>query len=160
MNAGFSQPPALVKAAIALAGAGVILAAYLTWVHFDEGSLVCGLGDCHTVQASEFATVGLVPVALLGLGMYLMVLAANLLIWRRPALSFAATCVAFAVTVAGAVYALYLTWLEIAVIGAICQWCVVSAILTIVLAMVEGRLLWHLLSPPAVGETGAERAAS
>jgi uncharacterized membrane protein len=55
---------------MSLSFVGVVLASYLTWVHFDTGSLVCGLGDCHTVQASEFATIGPIPVAVLGLAMY------------------------------------------------------------------------------------------
>ena len=72
------------RAAIVLALVGSILAGYLTWVHYDASALVCGLGNCHTVQASEFATIGPFPVALLGLGMYLMILACNALGLARP----------------------------------------------------------------------------
>ena len=49
---------------------GIVLAGYLTYAHVNTNALVCGLGDCQSVQASEFATIGPVPVALLGLGMY------------------------------------------------------------------------------------------
>jgi uncharacterized membrane protein len=114
------------------------------------------------VQASEFATIGPVPVALLGLGMYLVVLACNLVVRARPDLAVAATAVAFAVALAGAVYAAYLTWLEVAVIAAICQWCVASAILTVVIALLEGFALWRLIGVPPEGghETGPAPAAS
>lgn len=142
--------------------AGVAVAAYLTWIHFDPGALICGLGDCQTVQASEFATIGPVPVALLGLGMYLVILICNVIAMRRPGLQMPMVSIAFAVALSGAVYAAYLTWLEVAVIGAICQWCVVSAILTLLLAVVEGMAVWRALgAPPDIDdETGPAPAAS
>lgn len=148
---------ALTTVAAALSLIGVVLASYLTWVHFDVGSLVCGLGDCHTVQASEFATIGPIPVAVLGLAMYAAVLACNLLIRLKPESESPATIVAFAVALSGSVYAVYLTWIEVAVIDAICQWCVVSAALTLLLTVVEGMLLWRAfsVSDSVRGETGA-----
>jgi uncharacterized membrane protein len=140
---------------------GVLLASYLTWVHFDTGSLVCGLGDCHTVQASEFATIGPIPVAALGLAMYATVLACNLVIRVKPESELPATIVAFAVALCGSVYALYLTWIEVAVIDAVCQWCVVSAGLTLLLTVVQAMLLRSRFSvtEPVPGETGAGDAA-
>lgn len=125
-----------------LALLGTLVAAYLTWVHFNAGSLVCGLGDCHTVQSSAYATIGPVPVAALGLGMYLLVLAANVLAAQGLVAQGPAWSVAFAALLAGLVYALYLTWLEVAVIRAICQWCVASAIITAVLTALQGLLVW------------------
>lgn len=138
------------------------MAAYLTWIHVDMGSLVCGLGDCHTVQASEFATIGPIPVAVLGLAMYVTVLVCNILIQLRPEVEIPATIMAFAVALSGSVYAVYLTWIEVAVIGAICQWCVASAILTLALTVVEGRLLWSAFAEPATAsrETDSGCAAS
>jgi uncharacterized membrane protein len=152
---------ALNRLAMALAVVGGAVAVYLTWVHYDAGMLVCGLGDCHMVQASEFATIGRVPIAVLGLAMYLMALLANLLLLSRPEYALPATALAFAVTLAGTIYAAYLTWLEVAVIGAICQWCVGSAILTTALAAIEGFALWRLIAVPlgAEGETGTDRTA-
>lgn len=141
--------------------AGIVLASYLTWVHFDSSSLICGLGDCHTVQASEFATVGPIPVAMLGLAMYLTILACHLIMLLWPETRFMATVVAFAVALSGLVYAAYLTWIEVAVIDAICQWCVASAVLTLILALIEGVLLWRALTPSTTGqgETEARDAA-
>ena len=114
------------------------IAAYLTYVHYDQGALVCGGGGCHTVQASRYAEVGMVPVALLGLGLYLAVMLLGLVRWFRPGLLFYATVAAFALTLGGAVYTAYLTYLEIAVIHAICQWCVASGIVMIGLLVCEG----------------------
>lgn len=146
----------------ALALAGVALAAYLTVVHFNTDALVCGLGDCHTVQASEYATVGPIPVSLLGLGMYAVVLVSAAAAHRRPDWTVSVFSLAFAVALAGSVYALYLTWIEIAVIEAICQWCVVSALLTLTITLLLGLAIWHAFSvgQPPQSETEANRAAS
>jgi uncharacterized membrane protein len=134
------------RAAAILALIGIPLAGYLTWVHYDASALVCGLGSCHTVQESEFATIGPIPVALLGLGMYVLIFACNALARWRPHLSLATTSVAFGIALCGTIYALYLTWLEVAVIGAMCQWCVASAMLTVLLVVVEGVAVWQEFS--------------
>jgi uncharacterized membrane protein len=145
-------------AAIIIALLGTALAGYLTWAHYDTSALVCGIGNCHTVQESEFATVGPVPVALLGLGMYLTILVCNLVTRARPELMMSATSIAFAAALGGTLYALYLSWLEVAVIGAICQWCVASAILTVLLAIIEGVLVWQAFNP--ANDSYAETAGS
>ncbi|MFN8662586.1 MAG: vitamin K epoxide reductase family protein [Thermomicrobiales bacterium] len=152
----------LMRAGAMLSGVGILLAAYLTWVHYNTGSLVCGLGDCHTVQASEYATIGPVPVAVLGLGMYGAVSLANVLGLMRPALAPPLAVVAFATLLAGTLYAVYLTWLEVAVIRAICQWCVVSALLSVVLLVLQSAVVWDLsLRPlPEADETSNAPLAS
>lgn len=152
----------LLRIAAGLAALGIVLAAYLTWVHYDASSLVCGLGDCHTVQASVYASIGPAPVAVLGLGMYLLVCAANLGALARPALLVPLTAAAFGALLAGTIYAAYLTWLEVAVIRAICQWCVASALLSLALLVIQGFLTWDALGSPEsdVNETGGPAAAS
>src|SRR3954468_22837631 len=89
------RPPAAVFAALALSLAGAVVAGYLTWVHYDLSALTCGIGDCHTVQTSSYASIGPVPIALLGLGMFLAIAALAVVRWQRPALSWPATFIAF-----------------------------------------------------------------
>ena len=63
---------------VALAGVGV--AGYLTWAHFADSTVLCVAGGgCETVQESEYAEIAGIPVALLGLGSYLTILA--LVVW-------------------------------------------------------------------------------
>jgi uncharacterized membrane protein len=124
---------------LTLAIAGVAVATYLTVIHYRDDLLVCGVGNCQTVQNSRYAEIGGVPISILGLGMYLGVLSLGLARWRRPAVGETATLAAFALVLAGALYAGYLTYVEIAVINAICQWCVVSALLTLGILVAEGR---------------------
>ena len=152
----------LLRSSVALSGLGVLLAGYLAWVHFNTGSLVCNLGDCHTVQASEYATIGPLPVALLGLGMYAAVCTANMLVLTKPESAVPVIFVSFAMLLAGTVFAAYLTWLEVAVIRAICQWCVVSAVFSVVLLVIQSVTVREVLADSAGGahETGSHSLTS
>jgi len=63
----------LVVAALATGGAAV--AAYLTYARFTHTAIACTTGGCETVQSSGYAEVAGIPVALLGLGLYVAILA-------------------------------------------------------------------------------------
>ncbi len=118
-------------AILLLSAAGVLVAAYLSWVALGDGEVACGpVGDCHTVQSSRYSEVVGVPVALLGLGMYVALL--GLAVVALVAGGGAPRAIAawtFAFSLGGVLYSAYLTYLELAVIDAICSWCVVSALL-------------------------------
>ena len=111
---------------VALGALGLAIAGYLTWVHFSGALALCaGAGGCETVQASRFATVAGVPVALLGLALYLALLV--LAAWRTargPAAPDGVRLALFGLALAGTLYSAYLTYLELFVIGALCPWCV------------------------------------
>jgi uncharacterized membrane protein len=116
--------------------AGVAVASYLTWVAlWGHGEPVCtGIGNCRLVQQSEYARVAGIPVALLGLAMYAVVFAIAALRLARPTLAPRMLAVwTFALSLGGVVYSAYLTWLELAVIDAVCEWCVVSTVLVAML---------------------------
>jgi uncharacterized membrane protein len=132
---------------LALALGGIAVSAYLTLVHYRDDLLVCAVGGCHTVQNSPYAELLGVPVALLGLGMFIAM--TGLLIVRRvlPDRGETITLVTFGMALAGAVFTVYLTYLELFVIDAICQWCVLTAIITWLLTIVEGALAWRSLQP-------------
>jgi uncharacterized membrane protein len=124
-------------ALVALSAIGVAIAAYLSWIAIiGVDSIACGpAGDCHAVQTSEYSKVAGVPVAMLGLAMYLALLggavARQLLSASPPALSPLARRVAvwtFALAFGGTLYSGYLTYVELFVIDAICAWCVASAV--------------------------------
>ena len=129
---------------LALAIAGVAVAGYLSWVALDEEQeAVCaGVGDCDTVQSSEFSEIAGVPIAVLGLGMYLVLLA--LLAARRwwsllrgGEAPQALASLTFALALGGTLYSAYLTWLELFEIEAICVWCVGSAVIVTLLMLLS-----------------------
>ena len=109
----------LAAAIVALAGVGV--AGYLTWVHFDDAALVCVAGGgCETVQESEYAEIAGVPVAALGLVAYSIVL--GLVAWDSPSARLAAATIALV----GLLFSMYLLVLQLFVIDALCVWCMVN----------------------------------
>lgn len=127
---------------LAVAGAGV--AAYLTWVHYADVSPICATGGgCETVQKSSYSELAGVPVALLGLGGYLAILATLFLPGEATRLWAAA------LALVGAGFSLYLTYLELFVIDAICQWCVASAIvMTLLFAVSALRMVRYVGTAP------------
>ncbi len=118
--------------AIGLAVAGCAVAGYLTWVHYAELEPVCvgGGGGCERVQASAYAELVGIPVAVMGLASYAAILVA-LLAARGAGLLVAA---GLALVCFG--FSLYLTYLELFVIDAICQWCIANAAIATGLALV------------------------
>jgi uncharacterized membrane protein len=109
----------LVAALVALAG--IAVAAYLTWSHVGDGSLVCPVGGgCETVQESEYAEIAGVPVALLGLVAYVVVL--GLIAWDTPLARLAAAALALT----GLLFSGYLLVVQLFVIDAWCVWCLAN----------------------------------
>jgi uncharacterized membrane protein len=104
-----------------VAFAGLVLAGYLTWVHFDEAALVCVAGGgCETVQESAYAEIAGIPVAVLGLGAYAIVL--GLIAWDTPGARLGAAMLALV----GLVFSMYLLAVQLFVIDAVCTWCLVN----------------------------------
>lgn len=121
---------------VALLGAGV--AGYLTYVHYAGLQPFCAGGShgCERVQSSEYAKFAGIPVAVLGLAAYVSILGALL------APGDLARLAAAALAVGGFGFSMYLTYLELFVIHAICQWCVSSAVLVTVLMVLTA---WRFL---------------
>ncbi len=115
-----------------LAAAGLAVALYLTYVETTNTQAVCGLvGNCNEVQASPFARLfGVLPVGLLGAIGYVAVAAA----WaagrfgRGPWVRVAPLAI-LGMTLFGVLFSIYLTYLELFIIRAVCIWCVTSAVI-------------------------------
>jgi uncharacterized membrane protein len=125
-------------AARALVIAGIAIAGYLTWVHYAGLDPVCvgGGGGCERVQSSEYADLGGVPVAVIGLFGYLAIGAT--LLWRDERALMAGATLALT----GFGFSAYLTYLEFEVIDALCQWCIASAVtMTLLAAVMVARVL-------------------
>jgi uncharacterized membrane protein len=131
-----------------LALAGLIDAAYLTVVHYREDLLVCTVGGCETVQQSKYSEIAGIPIAMLGILMFIAVLGLALARWRRPDLAENATMAIFTMVLTGTLYFAYLTYVEIAVLDAICQWCVVASLITLAILVIEGIAVYRLLGAP------------
>ena len=133
----------LYRTAVALTIVGIAIAAYLTYVHYAGIEPACSTGGCEVVQTSQWADVYGLPVAVLGLIGYISILG-SLLVLRGDAQLF----VSAALSLVGFLYSGYLTYQELFTIKAICQWCVGSAVILTLLAIVT---LWRLLASAGAG---------
>lgn len=137
----------LFAALLALAGmltvAGMGIATYLTVVHYADQPIVCtSIGDCELVNSSTYASLAGLPVALLGAGAYASMLALIAGAWlrRSPELLLAA----WGVALASFGFSMYLTYIELRVLYAICVYCVGSASVMTALLVVLSICLWFV----------------
>ena len=127
-------------AALALAGAAV--AAYLVYSRYTGTRLACTTGGCETVQHSKYAKVAGIPVAVLGLATYLAVFATAL------SARIEAAALGAAIMLAGLAFGVYLIVIQVAVIDAICQWCLISDGILAALAIACAERLRRLAGMP------------
>jgi len=141
-----ASPPAWMDALIpGLAIVGLGVAGYLAYVETQAVPAVCGpVGDCNAVQASPYARLfGVLPVGVVGIIGYVAILLAWL--WgrlRSDRLADYAPLVILGMAVLGVLFSVYLTYLELFVIHAVCMWCLASAVIM--------TLLMLLALPPAL----------
>ncbi len=117
----------LAVAVLALAGIGI--AGYLTYAHYRGIAPVCTTGGCEEVQTSEYADVLGIPVAVLGLVGYAALFVTALL--RAPE----AAAAGVAMALGGLGFALYLIYVQVAIIEALCIWCLASDVVMALLAV-------------------------
>jgi uncharacterized membrane protein len=101
-----------VIAVLSIVGAGV--AAYLTVAHLTHTSVV---------QSSRYSELFGIPVAAIGLAGYVLLAAS------AGFRSDLARTAGAAAALAGFVFAVYLIYVQVGVIGAVCQWCLTSDVL-------------------------------
>lgn len=114
---------------------GLVDSAYLIWIKIANDKIYClpGVGDCWTVNTSQYSQVLGIPVSVFGVIGYLAILIVALLANRNKFLARNQDMILFGMTLAGFLYSIYLTYLELFVINAICPFCVLSAIAMTVL---------------------------
>jgi uncharacterized membrane protein len=121
-----------------LAGIGLVDSIYLSWVDLTHTQAYCGgSGDCQTVANSPYSEIAGIPIALFGMLGYLAIIALLFLETRYKYFTQYSPIMIFGITLAGTIYSAYLTYLEIAVINAICPYCVVSAIVMTLLFVIS-----------------------
>ncbi len=117
---------------------GAIDSAYLAFLKFTGTLAACSdIGNCEAVNSSKYAEIGGIPLALLGLLSYLAILAFLVLETRFPSWKESLHLGVFGFTLAGTIYSAYLTYIEIAVLHAICPYCVVSAVVMLLLFVIS-----------------------
>ena len=144
-------------AVVALLGVGV--ATYIFISDSTSGAPACLAGGtgCETVAKSSYSHILGINVAIFGLAGWFLILGSVL--WGNDY----ARLGGFLFTLGGFGFSIYLTYLEIWNIEAICQWCVTNAVLmTICFLLNITRLLGYIGTPdggPVFGRGGGGSAA-
>jgi len=128
---------ALRRTLIVLSAIGIAVAAYLTYIHYADIKPICTTGGCERVQSSEYAKLAGVPVALIGLIGYIAILGSLLLHESENS-----RLLTMGLVLVGWGFSMYLTYREIFTIKAICQWCVSSATILTIMAILS---VWRYL---------------
>ncbi|HET7454420.1 MAG TPA: vitamin K epoxide reductase family protein [Solirubrobacterales bacterium] len=133
----FPSEWSLRRAIAFVAALGVGVATYIAIVEGGGGAPACLAGGtgCETVASSSYSHVAGVNIAVFGIVGYVLLLASAFFA------NDAARLGGFAVALGGFGYSVFLTYLEIFKIEAICQWCVGSAFLMTILFLLNATRL-------------------
>lgn len=135
----------------ALSALGAAIAAYLTYTKLTDSTIACATGGCETVAQSSYSEIAGVPVAALGLAAYAALFASAF--FRSELAKIGAAALALA----GAIYALYLVYVQAVVLDAFCQWCLASdAILLVLVGLTLARA--GMIGPWATGSLSRSRS--
>lgn len=118
------------------AAAGFFVSLYLLLYELGfYGSLACTAGGaCAVVQASEYSSFLGFPVPAWGVGWYAAVLGIALWALHSERSRRGTAAALLALSAGGVAFSAYLTYVELFVLGAVCDWCLVSAALVLVIA--------------------------
>ena len=127
-----------------LAALGFGIATYIAIESAGGGAPVCVGGDqgCQTVSESSHSHLFGVNIAVFGIIGYLLLLLSAL------AGGDGARMGGFLIALVGFGYSVFLTYLELFVIDAICQWCVASAIVMTALLAVNAMRMTRYVAKP------------
>jgi uncharacterized membrane protein len=128
---------------IALVILGLLVSVYMTIFKITSNENMCiGSKDCSIVNASRYSEINKIPVAVIGVGGYIALLA---ILWleRRPGfIKQNGAMIFFALSLIGFFFTLYLIFVEIVLIKAYCPFCITSQVaMTLIFILSVMRLV-------------------
>jgi uncharacterized membrane protein len=132
----------LYRASIALVIIGLAVSIYMTIYKISGNDGMClGSGDCSTVNASRFSEVNGIPVAVFGIIGYVAILFVHIFETRNEFFRKNGTLLIFGMGLTGFLFTLWLVYVELALLNAICPFCVTSQVaMTIIFIIAVVRL--------------------
>jgi uncharacterized membrane protein len=120
-----------------LCGFGIVVSGYLASKRLTGGSLACTRwAQCDVVNNSLYSKFLGIPVSFIGLVAYLVLLTlAVAALWTDGRVQRQILLLSLLLSLGGVGFSVYLTYIEIYVIEALCSWCVASAIIITLLAV-------------------------
>ena len=116
---------------------GALDAIYLWIYKISSNDRMClGSGDCATVNYSIYSEIYGIPVAVLGLGAYLLILVIHILETRWRPFEKNGNLLIFGLSLVGVLFTAYLTYIEFFVIFAVCPFCLASAFFIVLIFII------------------------
>jgi len=133
----------LYRASIALVIIGLLVSIYMTIYKVTSNDSMClGSGDCSTVNASRYSEVNGIPVAAIGILGYLAILGVLVFENRNSFFKQNGTLLIFGMSLTGFIFTIWLIYVEIALLQAICPFCVTSQVaMTLIFILAVIRLI-------------------
>jgi len=118
------------KIIIIIAILGLSDATYLLIVKLTSIKALCapGLGDCWSVNNSIYSEWNGIPISVFGMLAYISIILLLTLLNRFSFIKNFTHIFVVGIALIGFIFSIYLTFLQIAVIKAICPFCIISAI--------------------------------
>lgn len=132
----------LYRAMIGLVIIGLAVSVYMTIYKYTGNDGMClGSGDCSTVNASRFSEVNGIPVAVFGIVGYAAILIVLFYENKIEFFRMNGTLLVFGMSLTGFLFTLWLVYVELELLKAICPFCVTSQVaMTIIFIIAVGRL--------------------
>jgi uncharacterized membrane protein len=140
----------LAAALVGVSGVGLGIALYLLVTRIAGGTPVCQPGGgCETVALSEYSTFLGLPVALYGVVFSIVVVGLALAWWRTG--DRRALLGVYGLGFLGVLVVVYLTYLELFVIEAICVWCVAYGVCVVATFLLAATAVIRTRSAGTIG---------
>jgi len=133
---------------------GLLDSIYLAYVKAAKAPIYCipGLGDCDVVNASRWSELFGIPLGFYGIAGFGLIFALTTFDFRKWSIHQYIDLAIFGFSLAGFLFSLYLTSIEIFVLKTYCQWCILSAIMmSVIFVTIIIRLVVKSPSTTATG---------
>lgn len=133
----------LYRSSVVLVILGLLVSIYMTIYKVTSNDSMClGSGDCSAVNASRYSEVNGFPVAAIGMIGYVAILAALYFEKRNDFFQKNGTILVFGMSLTGFLFTLWLIYVELNLLHAICPFCVTSQVaMTIIFILAIIRLI-------------------
>lgn len=133
----------LYRASLALVIIGLLVSIYMTIYKVTSNENLClGSGDCSIVNASRYSEVNGIPVAVVGILGYAAMLVVHGFERRNSFFKENGTLLIFGMALTGFIFTVWLVYVEIALLKAICPFCVTSqAAMTLIFMIAVIRMI-------------------
>lgn len=133
----------LYRISLVLVIIGLLISIYMTIYKVTSNDSMClGSGDCSTVNASRFSEVNGIPVAVIGMLGYAAILAVHFFEDRNPSFKQNGMLMIFGLALTGFIFTLWLVYVELVLLKAICPFCVASQVaMTLIFVIAVVRLI-------------------